>query len=135
VDRAGAEVGWVAASGRGRRTRPKPDEGTTERLRSEAFRSEAFRSEPFGATSDLAVAVPPSIADLDAPVESSLARMMLARARLRAISPLDLVSFVAACPACGADCEWTQERMDTRVRSSMDCPCQSGPNPAHSRVS
>jgi len=54
---------------------------------------------------------------------SPLARMALARARLRAVVPLDTVTFVAACPACGHDCEWTQEREETRVRSYLDCDC------------
>jgi hypothetical protein len=56
-------------------------------------------------------------------LESPLARMVLARARLRATMPLDVVRFTAACPSCGQDCEWTQERQDTRLRSSQSCPC------------
>ena len=54
---------------------------------------------------------------------SPLTRMALARARRRAVIPLEVVTFVAVCPACGADCGWTQEREETRVRSSLDCPC------------
>jgi hypothetical protein len=57
-------------------------------------------------------------------VLSPLAKMALARARMRAVIPLDAVTFVAACPACGADCEWTQEREETRVRSYQNCPCR-----------
>jgi hypothetical protein len=56
-------------------------------------------------------------------VLSPLAKMALARARMRTVVPLDFVQFVAACPACGADCEWTQEREETRVRSYQNCPC------------
>ena len=57
--------------------------------------------------------------------ETPLARTALDRARMRAVIPLDIVTFVAACPACGQDCEWTQERQETRVRSRMNCPCTS----------
>lgn len=59
------------------------------------------------------------------PVAAPLAHLMLARARRRVPLPLDVISFVAACPACAADCEWTQIRQETRVRSTMDCPCSS----------
>ena len=54
---------------------------------------------------------------------SPLARVALARSRMRNIIPLDVVTFVAPCPVCGRDCEWTQEREETRVRSYQDCPC------------
>jgi len=56
-------------------------------------------------------------------VDTPLARMALARARGRVESALDVVRFTAACPACGADCQWRQERQDTRLRSSTDCRC------------
>jgi hypothetical protein len=56
-------------------------------------------------------------------VLSPLARMALARARMRTVIPLDVVTFTAACPACGADCEWTQEREETQVRSYQNCRC------------
>ncbi|HEY6795567.1 MAG TPA: hypothetical protein VI248_12890 [Kineosporiaceae bacterium] len=51
------------------------------------------------------------------------AGIAMARARLRAVTPLDVVGFVAACPSCGRDSEWTQERQDTRVRSTIRCAC------------
>jgi hypothetical protein len=35
----------------------------------------------------------------------------------------DVVTFVAACPACSADCTWVQERDDTRVSTRIECPC------------
>jgi len=56
-------------------------------------------------------------------LDTPLARMALARARLRAAVALDAVTFVAACPACGQDCEWLQERQDTKVRSTIRCAC------------
>lgn len=59
----------------------------------------------------------------DLPISSPLARMALTRARMRTVIPLDVISFVAACPACGHDCEWTQERQETRTRSQLNCPC------------
>jgi hypothetical protein len=61
----------------------------------------------------------------EGPPDSPLARTLRARARTRAAMPLDVVRFVAACPACGQDCEWLQERRDTRVRSTLSCSCQS----------
>jgi len=67
--------------------------------------------------------LPAPRAPLAVELDTPLARMVLARARGRAESALDVVRFTAACPACGADCEWRQERQDTRVRSTMDCPC------------
>jgi len=67
--------------------------------------------------------LPAPRAPLAVELDTALARMVLARARGRAESALDVVRFTAACPACGADCEWRQERQDTRVRSTMDCPC------------
>ncbi len=47
-----------------------------------------------------------------------------ARAGLRSRpSPPDTVLFTAACPACGEDCEWSEEREDTRLRALVTCPC------------
>jgi hypothetical protein len=60
------------------------------------------------------------------PLPPTLAQLMLSRARRRALLPLDVISFVAPCPACGRDCEWTQVRQETRVRSTVDCPCSTG---------
>ena len=38
-------------------------------------------------------------------------------------APPDTVVFTAACPACGSDCEWSEEREDTRLRTLVRCPC------------
>jgi hypothetical protein len=35
----------------------------------------------------------------------------------------DVVVFTAACPACGQDCAWSEERDDTRLRTVVTCPC------------
>jgi hypothetical protein len=35
----------------------------------------------------------------------------------------DTVVFTAACPACGQDCLWSEERDDTRLRALVTCPC------------
>jgi hypothetical protein len=52
-----------------------------------------------------------------------LARLVLDRARMRSGLPDDVITFVARCPDCGLDCEWTQVRDDTRVRSAQACTC------------
>jgi hypothetical protein len=39
------------------------------------------------------------------------------------IPAFDVVRFTARCPRCGADCLWTEEREDTRVRTRIDCDC------------
>jgi hypothetical protein len=57
------------------------------------------------------------------PLGSPLARLMLDRARMRSGLPVDMITFVAPCPGCGQDCDWTQSRDDTRVRSVLACPC------------
>ena len=35
----------------------------------------------------------------------------------------DPVVFTAACPACGQDCVWSEERDDTRLHAVVTCPC------------
>jgi hypothetical protein len=35
----------------------------------------------------------------------------------------DVVTFTAACPGCGQDAAWTNEREDTRLRATVACPC------------
>jgi hypothetical protein len=35
----------------------------------------------------------------------------------------DTVVFTAACPACGQDCVWSEERDDTRLHAVVTCPC------------
>ncbi len=35
----------------------------------------------------------------------------------------DTVVFTAACPACGQDCVWSEEREDTRLTAVVSCPC------------
>jgi hypothetical protein len=42
--------------------------------------------------------------------------------RSRGAQP-DAVVFTAPCPACGADCDWTEHREDTRLRAVVSCPC------------
>jgi hypothetical protein len=42
--------------------------------------------------------------------------------RTRIAQP-DAVVFTAPCPACGADCDWTEQREDTRLRAVVGCPC------------
>jgi len=42
--------------------------------------------------------------------------------RSRPAAP-DTVLFTAACPACGEDCVWSEEREDTRLRAQVTCPC------------
>ena len=55
------------------------------------------------------------------PVET--ARVLLARAMLRGAAPIESVQFTAPCPACGRDCEWLEERIDTRLRAVVTCSC------------
>jgi hypothetical protein len=43
-------------------------------------------------------------------------------ARTRVAQP-DAVVFTAPCPACGADCDWTEQREDTRLRTAVSCAC------------
>jgi hypothetical protein len=44
---------------------------------------------------------------------------------LRTRTPVqpDSVVFTAACPACGQDCVWSEEREDTRLHAVVTCPC------------
>jgi hypothetical protein len=42
--------------------------------------------------------------------------------RTRIAQP-DAVVFTAPCPACGADCDWTEQREDTRLRTTVSCSC------------
>ena len=51
------------------------------------------------------------------------AAAQLTRGRLRTAVALDAVTFTAACPACGDDAEWTEEREDTRLRARVSCDC------------
>ena len=39
------------------------------------------------------------------------------------IAQPDAVVFTAPCPACGADCDWTEQRDDTRLHASVSCSC------------
>jgi hypothetical protein len=73
---------------------------------------------------------PPGAEDLsprDAPERPSLPAPRpdsrpygLPGARTR-VAQLDAVVFTAPCPACGADCDWTEQREDTRMRTAVDC--------------
>lgn len=52
------------------------------------------------------------------------ARMVLAGGpRVRPLPALDVVRFRAPCPACGHDCDWIEEREDTRLRITLNCQC------------
>lgn len=55
-------------------------------------------------------------------------RLALPRDRQRH-QQVDEVTFAAPCPACGRDCDWTEERVDTRLRVTVHCPCPP-PQPA-----
>ena len=46
-----------------------------------------------------------------------------ATVRTRRAPRPDVVVFTAACPACGEDCTWSEERDDTRVRTAVRCTC------------
>ncbi|NLT54130.1 MAG: hypothetical protein GXX79_06090 [Actinomycetales bacterium] len=50
-------------------------------------------------------------------------RLALPRERPRTVPQVDSVTFVAACPTCGQDCLWSEERVDTRLRTTIDCTC------------
>jgi hypothetical protein len=54
------------------------------------------------------------------PIAPTRAGIPLARAR---VSQPDAIVFTAPCPACGADCDWTEQREDTRLRAVVSCPC------------
>jgi hypothetical protein len=43
--------------------------------------------------------------------------------RTRTPAQPDSVVFTAACPACGQDCVWSEEREDTRLHAVVRCPC------------
>jgi len=43
--------------------------------------------------------------------------------RTRTPAQPDVVVFTAACPACGQDCTWSEEREDTRLHAVVSCPC------------
>lgn len=43
------------------------------------------------------------------------------RARMRAALAFDIVLFAAACPTCGGEAEWLQQREDTRLRTQITC--------------
>jgi hypothetical protein len=50
-------------------------------------------------------------------------RLLLGLPRLRGVAPVDVVEFTAACPACGEDISWIEEREETRLRIIIECPC------------
>jgi hypothetical protein len=52
------------------------------------------------------------------------ARLWLPPARQPGTVEPDVVVFTAACPACGEDSEWVEHREDTRLRASVNCPCE-----------
>jgi hypothetical protein len=75
---------------------------------------------------------PPGAEDLD-PVDSTERPSLpaprpeprpygLPGARTRVAQP-DAVVFTAPCPACGSDCDWMEQREDTRLRTTVSCSC------------
>jgi hypothetical protein len=50
-------------------------------------------------------------------------RLVLGAPRVRGLPSIDVVEFVAACPACGRDVTWIEEREETRLRIIIECPC------------
>lgn len=50
-------------------------------------------------------------------------RLVVGGPRTRGIAAIDVVEFTAACPRCGADTLWIEEREETRLRISVECPC------------
>ena len=54
---------------------------------------------------------------------AAISTRLLLGPRLRSATAMDVVQFVAACPACGSDCDWLQEREDTRLRTTVTCSC------------
>ncbi|HET9657951.1 MAG TPA: hypothetical protein VFP72_21545 [Kineosporiaceae bacterium] len=50
-------------------------------------------------------------------------RLVVGGPRIRGIVPVDVVEFTAACPHCGADTLWIEEREETRLRISIECSC------------
>lgn len=93
-------------------------------------------AEPVAAVVEAATAPPPAPTTLPAlpsararagnpwPVTHLTGGMLLAAPRGRLPEP-DRVDFLAACPACGSDCRWSEERDDTKVKISVDCSCPS----------
>jgi hypothetical protein len=57
-----------------------------------------------------------------APASDPTTRYPLPGVRARIAQP-DAVVFTAPCPACGADCDWTEQREDTRLRTVVTCSC------------
>ena len=55
------------------------------------------------------------------PVET--AWLALARMALGGTPPVDRITFEADCPACGRPSQWWQERVETRLRTQILCPC------------
>ena len=62
-----------------------------------------------------------------APHDASSARALVARYRSRSALAFDVVAFAAACPGCGDEAEWVQQREDTRVRTQISCPSAECP--------
>lgn len=65
--------------------------------------------------------------------ESSHDPVMSARAALARIvrqrpAPLDQIDFDAPCPECGNEASWHEERVETRIRIKITCPCSPEDN-------
>lgn len=50
-------------------------------------------------------------------------RLIVNGPRIRGVSSIDVVEFTAACPACGKEVSWIEEREETRLRIIIECPC------------
>jgi len=53
--------------------------------------------------------------------------LALALSRLRAAQPVESVTFTADCPSCGRDCQWSEQREDTRLIVAVTCSCTPQP--------
>ena len=62
------------------------------------------------------------------PAHAALPILPFQRSRVRTMTQVDVLSFVAACPSCGADCSWTEQREDTRMLVTVSCPCADATN-------
>jgi hypothetical protein len=50
-------------------------------------------------------------------------RLILGPPRTRGIPSIDVIEFRAACPGCGRDVMWIEEREETRLQITVECRC------------
>jgi hypothetical protein len=50
-------------------------------------------------------------------------RLILGLPRSRGIPSIDVIEFTAPCPGCGRDVMWIEEREETRLHITIECPC------------